>query len=214
MPVSFGSSPTTTSTAAPARKPVTTARERNRAIQPSRSSASRRNSAARHERDRRDELGGLRAADAGEEHGSARDRRERRARPRRDVPRRAEQRVDDRAGRRRVEPVLHRHARDARVAEILRDDHRRHREPGEHVAAQHRPVVARQPVDDRQQAAEAAARRVGHVSILSDAVERPAGRNGRAARRRPVGKSGRQTIAVTARCSGSGGRGCRGRRSA
>jgi hypothetical protein len=45
VPVSFGSSPTTTSTAAPARKPVTTARERNRAIQPRRSSASSRNSA-------------------------------------------------------------------------------------------------------------------------------------------------------------------------
>ncbi len=45
MPVSFGSSPITTSTAAPARKPVTTARERNRAIQPMRSSASRRKSA-------------------------------------------------------------------------------------------------------------------------------------------------------------------------
>ena len=45
MPVSFGSSPTTTSTAAPARKPITTARERNRAIHPMRSNASRRNSA-------------------------------------------------------------------------------------------------------------------------------------------------------------------------
>ena len=45
VPVSFGSSPMTTSTAAPARKPVTTARERNRAIQPRRSTASRRKSA-------------------------------------------------------------------------------------------------------------------------------------------------------------------------
>ena len=45
VPVSFGSSPMTTSTAAPARKPVTTARERKRAIQPRRRSASRRNNA-------------------------------------------------------------------------------------------------------------------------------------------------------------------------
>ena len=45
VPVSFGSSPITTSTAAPARKPVTTARDRNRAIQPRRSTASRRNKA-------------------------------------------------------------------------------------------------------------------------------------------------------------------------
>ena len=45
VPVSFGSSPMTTSTAAPARKPVTTARDRKRAIQPRRSAASRRNRA-------------------------------------------------------------------------------------------------------------------------------------------------------------------------
>ena len=44
VPVSFGSSPMTTSIAAPARNPVTTAFERNRAIQPSRRSASARNS--------------------------------------------------------------------------------------------------------------------------------------------------------------------------
>ena len=44
VPVSFGSSPMTTSTAAPARKPVTTAFERNCAIHPSRNTASRRNS--------------------------------------------------------------------------------------------------------------------------------------------------------------------------
>ncbi len=154
MPVSFGSSPTTTSTAAPARKPVTTARERNRAIQPRRSSARRRNSAP---------VTSVIAATSSaasapptpvKQHRATRDRRERRARPRRDVPRRAEQRVDDRAGRSRVQPVLHRHARDARVAEILRHDHRRHREPGQHVAAQHRPVVLRQPAHDRQQATQ------------------------------------------------------------
>ena len=87
----------------------------------------------------------------GEQHRAARDRGQRRARPRRDVPRRAEQRVDDRAGRGRVQPVLHRHARDARVAEVLRHDHRRDRDPREHVAAEQRAVVARQPVHDRQQ---------------------------------------------------------------
>ena len=44
VPVSFGSSPITTSTAAPARKPVTTALERKCEIQPRRSSAMARNS--------------------------------------------------------------------------------------------------------------------------------------------------------------------------
>ena len=46
------------------------------------------------------------AAEPVDEHGAARDRGERRARPRRDLPRGAEERVDDRAGRRGVEPVL------------------------------------------------------------------------------------------------------------
>ena len=44
VPVSFGSSPMTTSTAAPARNPVTTAFDRKLAIQPSRKSASNRKS--------------------------------------------------------------------------------------------------------------------------------------------------------------------------
>ena len=44
VPVSFGSSPMTTSMAAPKRKPVTTARERNRAIQPILRTARKRNS--------------------------------------------------------------------------------------------------------------------------------------------------------------------------
>ena len=44
VPVSLGSSPITTSIAAPARKPVTTGFDRNRAIQPIRSTASSRNS--------------------------------------------------------------------------------------------------------------------------------------------------------------------------
>ena len=44
VPVSFGSSPITTSTAAPARKPVITGLERNRAIHPIRNTASSRNS--------------------------------------------------------------------------------------------------------------------------------------------------------------------------
>ena len=47
VPVSFGSSPMTTSTAAPARKPVTTALERNWAIQPSFSAASKQEQHAR-----------------------------------------------------------------------------------------------------------------------------------------------------------------------
>ena len=79
--------------------------------------------------------------------------------PGRDVARRAEQRVDDRAGRGRVQAVLHRDPGDARVAEVLGHDHRRDRDARDHVAAQPPPVVARQPGDDGQDAREAAARR-------------------------------------------------------
>ena len=43
VPVSFGSSPITTSIAAPKRNPVTTARDRKRATHPIRSTASTRN---------------------------------------------------------------------------------------------------------------------------------------------------------------------------
>ena len=155
VPVSFGSSPIVTSIAAPARKPVTTAFERNCAIQPIRNSASSRNSDAGDERDRRDELRRVLAAEPGREHRAARDRRERRARAGRDLPRRAEERVDDRARRRGVQAVLERDPGDARVAEVLRHDQRRDGDPRGQVAAQPPPVVAGQPLDHRQQASEA-----------------------------------------------------------
>ena len=60
VPVSFGSSPMTTSTAAPARNPVTTAFERNCAIQPSFERREEQEQHARHQRDRGDELCRLR----------------------------------------------------------------------------------------------------------------------------------------------------------
>ena len=115
--------------------------------------ASSRNSTPVSERDRRHELRRLLAAETGHEHRAAGDRGQRRARAGRDLPRRAEQRVDERAGRRRVEAVLQRHAGDAGVAEVLRHDQRRHRDPGGDVAAQPAAVVARQPLDDRDEAA-------------------------------------------------------------
>ena len=66
VPVSFGSSPMTTSIAAPARNPVITAFDRNCAIHPIRSTASSRNSTPGRERDRGDQLRGLRPAEAGD----------------------------------------------------------------------------------------------------------------------------------------------------
>ncbi len=152
VPVSFGSSPMTTSTAAPARNPVTTAFERNCAIQPSFNAASRRNSSPVTSVIAATSWAAWSPPRPGHEHRSAGDRRKRRARAGRDLPRRAEQRVDERSRRRRVEPVLERHPGDARVAEVLRHDQRRHRDPGRDVTAQPAPLVPRQPLDDRQKA--------------------------------------------------------------
>ena len=122
VPVSLGSSPMTTSTAAPARNPVTTAFDRNCAIQPSRSTASSRNSTPVASAIAATSCAASGPAEAGRQHRAARHGRQRRARPGRDVPGRAEERVDDRAGGRRVEAVLQRDARDAGVAEVLRHD--------------------------------------------------------------------------------------------
>ena len=153
VPVSFGSSPMTTSTAAPARNPVTTALERNWAIQPSFSSGEQQEQDARQQRDRGDELRRLVAAEAGHEDGAAGDRGERGARAGRDLPRRAEHRVDERSRRRGVEAVLQRHPGDARVAEVLRHDQRRDGDSRGDVAAQPAAVVPRQPIDDREEPA-------------------------------------------------------------
>ena len=144
---------------------------------------------AGHQRDRRHELGGLRALDPRDEHGAAGDGGQRRARPRRDVARRAEQRVDDRAGRRGVQPVLHRDARDAGVAQVLRHDHRRHGDPGEHVAAERAAVVARQPVHDGGDATDPAGGRA-IAAVHGGDPPRPARRSRRRTARRRDRRAG------------------------
>ena len=156
VPVSFGSSPMTTSIAAPARNPVTTAFERKRAIQPSRSAATSRNSAPVTSAIAATSCAASFAAKACEQDRPTGDSRERRAGTRRDVPRRAEEGVDDRAGGGRVQAVLHRNPGDARVAEVLGHDHRRDRDPGDDVATKPSPVVRSRPVEDGQHARQAA----------------------------------------------------------
>ncbi len=143
--MSFGSSPITTSTAAPARNPVITAFERNRAIHPIRKIASRRNSSSGRERDRGNQLRRLLAAELGEQNRATRHGRERRARSGGNLARRAEERIDDRAGGRGVQPVLQRYACDAGVPEVLRDDQRRDGDASRQIPAQPPTLVARQP---------------------------------------------------------------------
>ena len=146
VPVSFGSSPITTSIAAPARNPVITAFDRNCAIQPRRKIASARNSRPVTRAIAATSAAASAAREPGGEDRAAGDRGERRARPGGDLPRGGEQRVDDRARGRGVEAVLQRHAGDPGVAEVLGHDQRGHRDRRHQVPAQPDPLVPRQPV--------------------------------------------------------------------
>ena len=148
----------TTSIAAPARNPVTTAlrQEPRQPAQPEDSDQQEERPGG--ERDRGHQLGRVVPGHAGQQDRAAGHGRERRAGTGRDVPRRAEQRVDDRAGGRRVEPILHRYTGDARVAEVLGHDHRRDRDAGDDVAAQPRAVVRARPAEDRDEARKARGR--------------------------------------------------------
>ena len=167
VPVSFDSSPIVTSIAAPARKPVITAFERNRAIQPSRNSASSRKRTPVTMVIAATSWAASCASEPGCEDGAARHRGERGARPGRDLTRGAEERVDDRAGRRRVQAVLQGHARDAGVAEVLRHDQSGDGNAGHQVAPQPAAVVPGEPLRDRQHPAEPLGRPVARVPELT-----------------------------------------------
>ena len=149
VPVILGSSPTTTSIAAPNRNPVTTARERNCAIQPILSTARTRNTTPGHERDPGDERRRLRTREADGEDRARGDGGQPGAGAGRDLPAGAEDRVEDRPGRSGVQTVLQRDARDPRVPEVLRDDQRRDGDARGHVGPQPPTVVGAQHADDR-----------------------------------------------------------------
>ena len=107
VPVSLGSSPITTSMAAPKRNPVTTARERNCATHPILKTASSRNKAP----EARVIVATKEATsrcprDAGGHDGARRDRCQPGARTGRNLAARSEDGVQDCAGGRGVEPVL------------------------------------------------------------------------------------------------------------
>ena len=151
VPVSLGSSPMTTSMAAPARNPVTTARERKLASQPSLRMATSRNRAPVAIAIAATSCAASLPLEAGHQDRAAGDGRERRAWAGRDVSRRAEQAVDDRGRGGGVEPVLHRDAGDACVAEVLGHDHRGDRDARDQVAAEPLAVVRPRPVEDRDE---------------------------------------------------------------
>ena len=148
VPVSLGSSPMTTSIAAPKRNPVTTARERNRAIQPSFATTISRKTTPRCQGDAGDEARDLLGVvDARGDHGARRDRSQTRARADRDLAAGAEDR------RRGSPPPPRRRGRAptgcprSRVAEVLRHDQRGHRHAGERVTPEPAPVVVADPAE-------------------------------------------------------------------
>ena len=104
---------------------------------------------AGHERDPGDERRHVAADDTGGQDGARCDRRESGAGAGGDLLAGAEDRVEDRAGRRGVEAVLQRDPRDACVPEVLRDDQRGDGDPRRNVGAQPRAVVGAQRADDR-----------------------------------------------------------------
>ena len=152
--MSLGSSPMTTSIAAPARNPVTTARERKLASQPSFRMATSRNRAPVATAIAATSCAASLPLRPVTQDRAAGDGRERRAWAGRDVSRRAEQAVDDRGRRSGVEPVLDRDACDACVAEVLGHDHRRDRDARDEVAAEPSAVVASRPVEDRDKSCQ------------------------------------------------------------
>ena len=151
VPVSFGSSPMTTSIGSPGEE-AGHDRLREELRDPAEPEGGEdQEERPGDERDRRDELCCVVAGDPGREHGPAGDGRQRRAGPGRDLPRGAEQGIDQSPGRGGVEPVLDRDAGDPGIAEILRDDQRRDGDAGRQVSPQEAAVVPRQPVEDREE---------------------------------------------------------------
>jgi hypothetical protein len=123
VPVSWRSSPMTTSTAAP-REPVIDRLRQELGDQAQPEQGEEEEQDAGGQGDRRDELGRVVSAEVRHEHRPARDRGQGRARAGGDVAGGTEERVDQRARRSGIEPVLERYARDAGVAEVLRHDER------------------------------------------------------------------------------------------
>ena len=157
----------------PRTKPAITAFDRNVDTQPIRSSPENQVHRAGHERQ------GGRVSDGlvRPQRGRAGERRDHCRRHRRDggaralhqVPRRPEDRIDEQADERGVEPVLHRHAREGGVREALRDQQRPDRQSRHGVRREPAPVVRRQPADDREEPAHRVilARRYGRVITRS-----------------------------------------------
>ena len=183
VPVSLGSSPITTSIAAPKRNPVITGLDSSRDNHPIRRTAASRNSNPVAHGDRRDELRRRCAVgDARDRHRAGGDRRQRRAWPGGDLPRGAEGGIDQRARRRGVEAVLDRHLSDPGVPQGLGDDERRHGDAGDHVVAEVGTAVHREPACDRQEVEH------GHTLARPPRLGVPQDHGAMASRRRRSGR--------------------------
>ena len=152
VPVSLGSSPITTSIAAPNRKPVTTARDRNCAIHPIFSTARSKEQHARNEGDQRHEgRHVMDPRDPGHRDRARGHGRQSRTRPGGDLPARPEDRIKDRAGGGRVQTVLQRDPRNPGVTEVLRDDQGSHSHPGDEITPEPATLVGSDPSGHRDE---------------------------------------------------------------
>ena len=93
----------------------------------------------------------LLAGDLRRQHRARGNRRQARARSGRDLSAGAEDRVQDRAGGRGVEPVLQRDPGDAGVAEVLGNDQGCDGDPGDQVSAEPATIVGADPTEDGNQ---------------------------------------------------------------
>ena len=144
-PNSLGSWPAMIVSASPMMKPLSTGSEMKLATKPSRSRPAIAAIDARCDRERRSQGDELAAPGRGElRHDGRRERRRGRHRAGDEVPRAAEDGVQDQRAGRRVETDDGRRARDRRVRERFRHEHGPHGQTGDRVAAQPLRAVAAQ----------------------------------------------------------------------
>ena len=163
VPVILGSSPITTSIAAPNRNPTTTARERNCAIQPMRSAANTTKTIPETRAIPATNTATSPPTSAGRDDRAGGDGGQRGAGTGRDLAAGPEDRVEHGTGHRGVQAVLQGDPRDARVPEVLGHDQRGDRDARGDVRPQPGAVVGAQHPDDGHEVRPATTRSAGRA---------------------------------------------------
>src|SRR4029453_17199093 len=95
---------------------------------------------------------------------AARPRPQSGARSGRDLPAGAQDRVEDRAGGRRIETVLQRDPRDPGIAEVLGNDEGSDRDPGDEITPEPTTVIGADPPENRHETPSVPRRRCRHIA--------------------------------------------------